>query len=338
MPVLKLLQTAVGHEERVWHVCWSPDGRNFASCSQDQTTRIWSISEASAFSTTTALTCVHVIDEGHSRTVRCCEWSPCSRYLATASFDGFVLVFAQAGQSWTQIASLEGHENEVKSISWSADGNFLATCGRDKKIWIWEKVDRNDFECAAVLDGHTQDVKFVKWHSDRSILYSCGYDDTIRIWTESDGDWYCAKTLVGHLSTVWALEILKEGQLLVTCSDDKSIMLWECDSASDFSKEWRKLSVLHGVHEQAIYSIHLDPETNLLATGSGDNSIALLSLAKGDDGMPILEVVAKLPNAHDLDVNCVRWRPRGPREENAGPQWLLSAGDDATIKLWQLEL
>lgn len=149
-----------GHEERVWHASWSPDGAYIASCGEDRTIRVWSIASTigltsenpSNIAADVINQCIAVLDDGQTRTIRCCEWSPDSRMLASASFDGTVVVWQSSGPygrsktNWEKIATLEGHDNEVKSVAWSIDGVYLATCGRDKKIWVWEVLLKINYQ------------------------------------------------------------------------------------------------------------------------------------------------------------------------------------------------
>lgn len=134
-----------GHvEDRVWHAAWSQNGCFLASCGEDKIIRIWTFCEGNEI----IVNCISTLEDAQCRTLRSCEWSPDDRMIASASFDGTVVIWETRDTSmrkWEQIASLEGHDNEVKSVSWSANGNWLATCGRDKKIWIWERLQGEVF-------------------------------------------------------------------------------------------------------------------------------------------------------------------------------------------------
>ena len=326
---MELKQCLSGHESRVWHAAWSPDGTKIASCGEDKVIRIWATGLSGDFQ------CVSTLEEGQSRTIRSCEWSPDGTLIASASFDGSVMVWQALDKNcrmWERVSSLEGHDSEVKSVSWSNDGNFLATCGRDKKVWIWERLLSGDFECVAMLDGHTQDVKFVKWHPTMNILYSCSYDDTIKIWMDDSDDWYCSSTLTGHTSTVWGLTLDSTGSRMVSVSDDKTAFLWECDTPENPEKNWRVTNKLTSLHTHAIYSIDWNYITGLIATGAGDNSVKLLSYTLSD-GCGILNENYKYQNAHNGDVNCVRWNPVSEYSNR-----LLTCGDDGEVKIWTVEI
>ena len=253
------------------------------------------------------LSCISVLEDGHSRTVRSCEFSPDDQLIASASFDGTVIIWetnSRNKSSWNQIASLEGHENEVKSVAWNNAGNYLATCGRDKRVWIWERLNEAEFECVTILEGHTQDVKFVRWHPQNNILYSAGYDDAVKVWEEHNEDWYCSETLLGHKSTVWGVTGDKSGNHICSCSADCSLIFWDrliVDGAASYSKS----IALTGIHDYPIISVDWSADLPLVASASEDNSVVLTQvLNSGMSNMSTVQVCKVV--AHEADVNCVR--------------------------------
>ncbi|CAM9990254.1 unnamed protein product, partial [Hapterophycus canaliculatus] len=118
----------------------SPSPTSLSRRAPSQTIRIWCRSKDSS----NGWRCAALLEDGATRTVRCCDWSPCGVFIAAVSFDGTCSIWrrqstnAVAGElTWDLTATLEGHENEVKSVAWNRGGNLLATCGRDKSVWIW---------------------------------------------------------------------------------------------------------------------------------------------------------------------------------------------------------
>ena len=50
-----MLRTLIGHEEQVWSVAVTPDGRRAVSGSQDETVRVWDLETGNVLHTLTGL-------------------------------------------------------------------------------------------------------------------------------------------------------------------------------------------------------------------------------------------------------------------------------------------
>jgi WD40 repeat protein len=379
---IALKATLVGHKDAVWCVAFEPNRNDIlATCSSDKTVKIWKRNVVkrdddddddvkSSHHQTCEFRCVCTLDGVHERTIRSVSWSPCGRYLASASFDATVAIYQRAEDEENEeddevkfecVAALEGHENEVKSCAWSPSGSLLATCGRDKSVWIWESAPGNHFECVAVLHGHTQDVKKVKWHETEDVLYSASYDDTVKTWKEDlDGDdWSCSGTTKAHESTVWDLtqEKVKEGGRFATVSDDGWVKIWKAGGAQrteisgSSSSSGKKDDAaplecsFRSGHDRPILCVDWLGDANrknsesgnkkqpaTLAAGGGDNSVRVYR----EKETGVWEEAAAVVNAHEDDVNDIAWFSMASEKEETeqSTNYFASASDDGTVKIW----
>ena len=295
------------------------------------------------------------------RTIRAAAWSPDGNLLAVAGFDACVTVWAptqapgegadSAEDPWELWATLEGHESEVKDVAWNASGTLLATCGRDKTVWIWERVgepgpgdaDLCDFECVEVLQGHEADVKCLAWHPQMDVLVTGSYDGSLRVWCEEEGcggEWGCVQTAGGE-HTVWDVAFAPgdgqspEGWALASCDDSGAVALWEFDvgQAPGGSPLSSPPVRAERVHEGPAYSLDWDPGAGSdlrLATGGADGHVALLSTS-ASSGSPELKVSSRFSAHAPSEINCARWRPAGSADA-----LLATSGDDELIRLWNL--
>jgi len=79
MGKLELVEELKGHEDRVWNVSWSPNGQSLATCGEDKRILLWSKDLLGKWSCNTKLT------EGHKRTIREVNWSPCGKNIGKST-------------------------------------------------------------------------------------------------------------------------------------------------------------------------------------------------------------------------------------------------------------
>jgi len=307
---MELVQALSISVDRLWACAWSPDGLSLATCGADKIVRLYSrddendnfdndnfdnevgdgMANGLVGLTSSRKWKMHgePLVDVQSRTIRSLCFSPCGKYLATASFDGTTVVWTKMAMfgndaedgGWQVAATLEGHENEVKSVTWNASSTLLATCGRDKTVWIWqvpqgpvfnpdaeEPAEGLEWECVSVLSGHTGDVKMVAFHPSENLLISCSYDDSIRVWVEDVDDWSCAAVLTGHSNTVWSVCFI-DSNSFASSSQDLSVRIWRRSAG-----RWTQAAIVSGTpHFRSIYSLDYSPRLHRLASGGGDDA------------------------------------------------------------------
>ena len=120
-----------GHTDEVNAICWSPCGRYIASCSDDNTAKIWSTSDEHNLNDLKGLKLDLV---GHTKEIYTTRWTPTGQgsanaelplRLCTASFDGSVRIWnAEDGAS---VFTLRRQPHPVYSISPNPSGTLIAT-------------------------------------------------------------------------------------------------------------------------------------------------------------------------------------------------------------------
>ncbi|KAI0526399.1 quinon protein alcohol dehydrogenase-like superfamily [Xylaria bambusicola] len=185
--------------------------------------------------------------------------------------------------------------------------------GLKRKFRPWKDVYRDRFKVGSnwqkgrctikTFSGHANGVTCLQF--DDNMLATGSYDATIKIWNIEKGE--VVRTLQGHTMGIRALQF--DDRMLVSGSLDSTVKIWN----------WRTGVCINTLnHQGGVITVHM--EGDYLASGSMDRSIKIFDF-KTQQSFSL--------RGHTDWVNHVRL--------DMTSRTLLSASDDCTVKLWDLD-
>lgn len=148
--------TLRSHESTVWSLDFDASGKRLASCSDDQTVKVWQQYEPNnEFGIATpdneaVWKCVCTIAGYHTRTIHDISWCHQTDLIATGCADDGIRIFKEADNSnineptFQQVVNYSSaHSQDVNTVLWNpVHRGILASCSDDGEIKIW-KVKEN---------------------------------------------------------------------------------------------------------------------------------------------------------------------------------------------------
>ncbi|KAI1413663.1 WD40 repeat-like protein [Hypoxylon sp. FL1857] len=211
-------------------------------------------------------------------------------------------------------SSLEGAESDAakrQCVNGATNGNKPTGT---QKIRPWKDLYRERYRvgsnwrygrCTIKTFGgqHTNGITALQF--DDNILATGSYDSKIKLWDIEKGE--VIRTLHGHTMGIRALQF--DDRMLVSASLDGTVKIWN----------WRTGACINTLnHQGGVITVHMDGD--LLASGSMDRSIKIFNF-KTQQSYSL--------RGHTDWVNHVRL--------DAASRTVLSASDDCTVKLWDLD-
>jgi len=281
----------------IYSVSWSPDGKQLAYASDNDTIQILNATTGQPEKTL----------KKPNNTVTSLSWSPDGKQLAFRSYLFEIGILNVANGNLEQ--SLKGHTGFVHSLSWSPDGKLLASGSDDKTVRIWNGTTG---ELEKTLEGHTKKVTSVSWSPNGKQLASASNDKTIRIWNGATGQ--LEKILEGNTADVTSVSWIPDGKQLASGSEGGIIYIWNV-ATGQIEKKLRALPV------SGVMSVSCSPDGKQLASGFVDAHIRIWNIATGQ--------IEKTLKGHTKSVFSVTWSPDG--------QQLASGSWDTTVRIWNID-
>jgi WD40 repeat protein len=272
---------AFHHDDRVWSVAFSPDGKRVVTGSADRTARLWDVA-----------TGARALTLEHKDVVYAVAFSPDGTTLATASWDGSARLWdAATGALRHEL----GHAGRVYAVRFSRDGTRLVTPSRDATAKVWDAATG---ALVTTLAPHPAQVDDVDISPDGERILTACRDGAVRVWAR---DGRLAAVLPAGHGHVAVAAFSPDGARIVTVGDGSdAAVVWDAATG-------RELASL--VHPNHVWDARWGPRGRLL-TSSADGRARVWDVAAGTT-MTVLE-------GHQGIVYAAAFTPDGTKIVTAG--------------------
>jgi len=162
------VQVLEDHTRAIYAVCFSPDGKQLATGSNDKLIKTYRFNEGSA-------TLAHTL-EGHAGLVGSLSFSPDCKLLCSGSRDKSIKFWNPADGSLVKSID-QAHTYWVNSVSYSPNGRVLVSAGYDKTMKMW---DAETFELKHTFEQESITIQLTIT-ADSNFIVAANRDNTVRI-------------------------------------------------------------------------------------------------------------------------------------------------------------
>lgn len=243
---------AVTHNNAVYGVAFSPDGKTLATASLDNQIKLWNLADGR----------LDRVLKGHGDGVASVGYLADGR-LVSASLDKSLRIWRPDGSLQRTLA---GHAEYLTCAAVAPSGGGIVSGGFDRQIRLWN-ADA-DAQLAAFPGGDAT-VQCVAWRADAKLFVAAGDDNAVRWFDVADRR--LLRTVPAHAAAVEAL-VFDRQQRLISGGADGRWKVWSADGAPVADVDARV---------NRVKSLAVHPEAQVLAVGGSDGTIRLWSLNEG---------------------------------------------------------
>ncbi|KAK1438013.1 hypothetical protein QVD17_03814 [Tagetes erecta] len=290
------------HQDEVWYLQFSQNGKYLASSSSDNSAIIWEVDSDGEVSLKHRLI-------GHQKPISSISWSPDDDQILTCGIEEVV-------RRWdvTSGECLRVYEKGLLgliSCNWSPDGKCVFSGLTDKSIIMWD-LDGKEMDC---LKGQkTIRISDLHLTSDGKLIVTvCKETMILLIDRESR-----TERRIEEEQMIVSFTLSRDNKYLLVCLVNEELHLWSIESHIQLLRKYKG-------HKRSRFIVRAcfgGLEQAFIASGSEDSQVYIWHRQSGE----LIETL----EGHSGAVNCISWNPMNP-------QMLASASDDRTIRIWGLK-
>jgi WD repeat-containing protein 26 len=298
-----------GHDDEVWFVQFSQNGRYLASASKDTSVIIWDWAGIRDGTTDEDNAIRHRL-KGHSEDICLLSWSPDDIHLLTCGKDLSIRLWNTESGSF--VRAFSKHTEQVTACSWMPHGQSFVSGSVDRHICEW---DAWSGVCIGQYSPRTR-VQDLCVSKDGTRLVAICTDNGIQVFdTET-------KALLSQMSDtvrITSMSLSHDAKMLLANTlgngvDPPEIHIWNleekriCKTLKGFKQKRFVIRACFGGYDQMF-----------VICGSEDNVVYMWQRRTG-------EIIARL-EGHCATVNSVAWC-------HSDPNVFASGSDDKTVIVW----
>jgi WD40 repeat protein len=268
------------HNDAVYALAFSPDGRWLFSAGYDRIVKRWSVADPRS---------PPLEMKDHSDAVYGLAVHPNGSLLASVSADRTVKIWDV--ESGRRLYSLGDSTDWLATVAWSPDGNSLAAAGTDKSLRVWKSDAKSGVLVKSVF-AHSGPVVKLAYSADGKSIVTAGDDKLVKVWN--------SKSLVETVTSrpqpdsILCLSIRPDGQRIAVGRYDGQLLVMDPITGQVGGQILPIVPKPPKISTVLPAYIVRGQDVRLKVTGSA------LDTVRGVRGMPAAKIVSQ--SAHELMV------------------------------------
>lgn len=209
-------------------------------------------------------------------------------------------------------AIFKGHENAIIDVAFNHKGSQVASVS-DTTIIIW---DTNNGKQIRTIKGSGENILSISFSLDGRNLAAGSDDGSIHIYDTNTGS--CHAHMKDSLG-IRFVTFTPDGKMLVSASKNKSVCMWNACTGELIRR-------FPDLHQNEILYLSFSNDLTRMASASADRKIKIWDV---DLAEKKLDLICTLGTHNDW-VRSVDFNPANNKQ-------LVSASDDGTLKLWNID-